>query len=72
MTGAADHLTLRIISGNPDPDEIAAVVTVLSRRAAGSPLSSRPTRSLWASRSRQVRPLLGAGPGSWRASTLPR
>ncbi|MGB2838325.1 MAG: acyl-CoA carboxylase subunit epsilon, partial [Actinomycetes bacterium] len=57
---------------NPDPDEIAAVVAVLSRRAAGSPPSSRPKRSLWASRSRQVRPLLGAGPGSWRASTLPR
>ncbi|MGB2839513.1 MAG: acyl-CoA carboxylase subunit epsilon, partial [Actinomycetes bacterium] len=57
VTRPADQPTLRIASGNPDPDEIAAVVAVLSRRAAGSPPSSRPKRSLWASRSRQVRPL---------------
>jgi len=70
--GPRERSTLRIISGNPSPDEIAALVAVLSLRANRPAPAQQVRRSMWASRSRQVRPVLGAGPGSWRASTLPR
>ncbi len=70
MSGQEPAIT--VVSGDPDPVELAAVVAVLARgRTSGVPTAT-PKRSLWASRSRQVRPSLGAGPGSWRASTLPR
>lgn len=63
---------LRVVSGNPEPDELAAVVTVLAARAGGGAEAAPARRSLWASRSRQVRPALRPGAGAWRASTLPR
>ncbi|MEO8106486.1 MAG: acyl-CoA carboxylase subunit epsilon [Actinomycetes bacterium] len=72
MTAPDNKPELRVISGSPDPTEIAALVAVLTCRAAGPPPAPRAKRSMWATRSRQVRPSLGAGPGSWRASTLPR
>jgi len=70
--GPREQPTLRVVAGNPSPDEIAALVAVLSHRVNRPTPAPEARRSLWASRSRQVRPVLGAGPGSWRASTLPR
>jgi Acyl-CoA carboxylase epsilon subunit len=64
---------LRIVSGDPTPDELAALLTVLAVRSSdGGTGAVPPKRSLWAARSRQVRPSLGPGTGAWRASTLPR
>jgi hypothetical protein len=63
---------LRVVSGNPEPDELAALVAVLAARTSGRPDPAPTRRSLWASRSRQVRPALRPGTGAWRASTLPR
>ena len=68
------HPLLRVVSGDPTPDELAALLTVLAARSSngrgGAGAASK--RSLWAARSRQVRPAVGPGPGAWRASSLPR
>ena len=64
---------LRVIRGEPTADELAAVVVVLTARAAesdGQPAPRRP-QSEWAAKSRQMRPQLTPGPGAWRASALP-
>ena len=60
---------LRVVRGEATPEEIAALVAVLSSRSA--PVDEAPPRpSLW---SRPVlRAPLSPGPGAWRASSLPR
>lgn len=63
---------LRVVSGDPTPEELAIVIALVSARA-GAPKPTEPKRlSLWASKGRQTRPSLGAGFGSWRASSMPR
>ena len=62
---------LRVVRGEPSAEELAALVTVLAARAA-APRPPDRHRSLWRDRSRNIRPPLGAGPGAWRASGLPR
>jgi len=62
------HLT--VVSGSPTAEELAVVVAVLSTRGAAQP--EQPTFSLWARKSRNVRPVLRPGFGAWRASTMPR
>ena len=62
-------VALRVVHGNPTPEELAALITVVATRAGGD--DPAPTaRSLWG------RPVLrGAhhpAPGAWRASALPR
>jgi hypothetical protein len=61
---------LRVVSGSPSPDELAVVVAVLSTRGTAEP--EQPAFSLWARKSRNVRPALRPGFGAWRASTMPR
>jgi hypothetical protein len=72
---------LQIVRGDATPEEIAALVAVLTARAganaaaAGGPGDRRVSR--WADRSRLVRDPAGKvapprGPGAWRASALPR
>jgi hypothetical protein len=65
---------LRVVSGQPTAAELAAVVVVLgavSARAQDRPAAA-PRQSQWAAPSRLVRAPIAAGPGAWRASTLPR
>ena len=62
---------LRIVRGTPDAAELAAVVAVVAGRAAVVEPTERPL-SVWAARSRMVRPPLRPAPGAWRASTWPR
>ena len=45
-------------------------VAVLSTQ--GAPQAEQPAFSLWARKSRNVRPSLRPGFGAWRASTMPR
>jgi len=60
---------LRVVRGNPTPEELAALVAVISTRGSAEP-EPAPVRSLWA---RPVlRTALPHGPGAWRASSLPR
>lgn len=67
--------SLRIERGNPEPEELAALTVVLTHLSAASAplleeLPAPPSR--WA----DPRHVLGLapvpGPGSWRASALPR
>ncbi len=65
---------LTIVRGGPTPEEIAAVVTVLTARleSAGQARAGETVRNGWSSRSRMMRNPLSRGPGAWRASALPR
>jgi hypothetical protein len=64
---------LTIVRGEPTPEEIAALVTVLTARleSAGQARVGAAPRYGWSSRSRMVRGPLSRGPGAWRASALP-
>ncbi|MEO3828522.1 acyl-CoA carboxylase subunit epsilon [Actinomadura sp. B10D3] len=73
---------LRIVRGDPSPEEIAALVAVLSARARAAAAArdgagKSAGTSRWADRTRLVRgPVAGGlrprGAGAWRASGLPR
>ena len=71
--GASGRPVLRIVKGNPTPEEIAALVTVLSARsAAAGGEKPPPRRSEWAGHERRMRRPVHPSPGGWRASALPR
>jgi hypothetical protein len=62
---------LRIVKGEPTPEELAAVVTVLA--SLRGPAAAPPRRTPeWNAPRRLHRPALPHGPGGWRASGLPR
>ena len=64
-----DAPLLRVVRGNPTPEELAALIAVVASRGGAEP-EPTPARSLWA---RPVlRTPLPTGPGAWRASSLPR
>ncbi|REE98323.1 acyl-CoA carboxylase subunit epsilon [Thermomonospora umbrina] len=67
---------LQVVRGDATPEEIAALVAVLSAHAVArggrSGDGGRERPSAWADRSRAVRRPLPHGPGTWRASSLPR
>lgn len=63
---------LRVIRGNPSPEEMAAVVTVLTAVAAGNGEPPPPKRSRWADPARRLRAPLAPGAGGWSRSGLPR
>jgi hypothetical protein len=60
---------LRVVRGNPTPEELAALVAVVASRGGPEP-EPPPARSLW--RRPVLRTALATGPGAWRASALPR
>ena len=61
---------LRVVRGNPGPEQLAALIAVVSARAAaGSDVEPPATPALWARP--QLRTPVFAGPGAWRASGLP-
>jgi len=62
---------LKVIDAHATPEEVAAIVTVLSALGGGAP-APKPVRSQWAHPSRSMRPPHAHGPGGWRASALPR
>jgi len=61
---------LRVVAGNPTPEELAVVISVVSRRPVA--VEPAPAFSLWARKSRMVRPSQRPGFGAWRASAMPR
>ncbi|RAY12157.1 acyl-CoA carboxylase subunit epsilon [Actinomadura craniellae] len=63
---------LQIVRGDPTPEEIAALVAVLTARARAAAGPPPRRTSEWTARSRGVRAPVAAGPGAWRASALPR
>lgn len=64
---------LQVVRGDPAPEEIAALVAVLTARARAAASASRPRPhpSTWADPSRRLRRPLSHGPGVWRSSALP-
>jgi hypothetical protein len=66
---------LRVVLGEPDDAEVAALTLVLAAAAsagsAAEPDSDR-ARGVWLDRQARLRRPLHPGPGSWKASTLPR
>jgi len=61
---------LRLVRGVATPEELAAVVVLLTARVAPPAPAPEPAAQLW---SRPVlRGALHPGPGAWSASGLPR
>jgi hypothetical protein len=69
-TGDEQPPLLRIVKGEPTPEEVAALVAVVSAMAAGSQADGRqdPPRSEWAAPHRKLRGPHRHAPGAWRAS----
>ncbi|REF97033.1 acyl-CoA carboxylase epsilon subunit-like protein [Asanoa ferruginea] len=67
----SDEPLFKVTRGTPTPEELAALVGVLTVRLRPTPTApGRATSSHW---TRSARPgPLPAGPGAWRASGLPR
>lgn len=63
-----DRPPLRLVRGDATPEEVAAVLAVLSAVSGGAPEPAPRHTSQWASRERAVRRPLSPGPGAWRAS----
>ncbi len=62
---------LRVVSPHATPEEIAALVAVFAALGGGDD-APPPRRPEWNAPRRLVRTTLPHGPGSWRASGLPR
>ncbi|WP_245607262.1 acyl-CoA carboxylase subunit epsilon [Pseudonocardia spinosispora] len=64
----------RVVRGEPDDVELAALTVVLAAAASSGseePESNR-SHSVWVDRQAQLRQPLYPGPGAWKASVLPR
>lgn len=61
---------LRIVRGDPTPEEIAVLVTVLATRSRAASAPAR-RRTAWSDPGRRLRRPLAHGPDAWRASALP-
>jgi hypothetical protein len=70
---APQRPALRIVRGDPTPEEVAALTAVLAAATGGpgEPEDAGPA-SVWVERETLVRRPLTPGPGAWRASALPR
>ncbi|MBA2953931.1 acyl-CoA carboxylase subunit epsilon [Nocardioides sp. MAH-18] len=72
MSGTEQQPVLRIVSGDATPEEVAAIVAVLSAVGTGAPGPAKRPAPAWSAPHRAVRRALPHGPGGWRASSLPR
>jgi hypothetical protein len=63
---------LTIVSGQPTPEETAAVTVVLTVLLSQPAPEARPVPTQWSARSRFLRAPVTPGRGAWRASALPR
>ena len=62
---------LRVVKGDPTPEELAALVGVIA--SLGAPASPQARRtSEWAAPRRMIRLTLPHGAGGWRSSGLPK
>ncbi|NRD25399.1 acyl-CoA carboxylase epsilon subunit [Frigoribacterium sp. VKM Ac-2836] len=66
----AEAPLLRVVAGDPSPDELAAVTALLAAveaaRAGSAGTTSRPRSSAWTRSARAPRPAIVAGDGRWR------
>ncbi|RJQ68041.1 acyl-CoA carboxylase subunit epsilon [Pseudonocardiaceae bacterium YIM PH 21723] len=69
----SDRPVLRIVRGEPDAAELAALTAVVAGLASsGAPAAEDKPKSAWNERAALLRRPLHHGPGAWRASGLPR
>jgi hypothetical protein len=70
MSDASDERrTLRVISGSPSPEELAAVLAIVTARSGtAQPPAERVRRGNWSDPAAQHRRPLLPGPNGWRAS----
>jgi hypothetical protein len=63
---------LRVVRGNPDDEELAALTAaVVALASAGTRKKTEPkARSRWSERGALLRVPLRHGPGAWRASAF--
>jgi Acyl-CoA carboxylase epsilon subunit len=62
---------LRIVKGDPTPEEVAALVTVVSAMAAGAAEAAakdKGPKSEWSAHHRKLRATHRHGAGAWRSS----
>ena len=64
----AQRPILRVVRGEPDDAELAALIAVVSARASAPAETTEPEPNAWTDRTRLVRHPLPHGPGAWRAS----
>ncbi|MFC5826720.1 acyl-CoA carboxylase subunit epsilon [Nonomuraea insulae] len=62
---------LRIVRGDATPEEIAALVAVLSTRHAEPEAPPVPRRQTWRNPARAMRNPVVPGKSAWRMSALP-
>ena len=67
-----EHHPLRLVRGDATPEEVAALVAVLSAVSGGEREPAARHTSQWSARERGVRQQVSPGPGAWRASGCPR
>ena len=79
MTGSEDlpdeapRPVLRVVRGDPSPEEVAALTAVIAAASGGAdePQDTGP-RSAWTERESLVRRRITPGPGAWRMSAWRR
>jgi hypothetical protein len=64
---SSEQPLLRVVRGDPTAEELAALVAVVTARAAAAGPESTPGNA-WTDRSRLLRRCPTPGPGAWRAS----
>ena len=62
---------LRVVKGDPTPEELAALVGVIASMGGSAPAPKRRTPE-WSAHHRKVRVTPPHGPGGWRSSAFPR
>jgi len=73
MSDQEQEAVVRVVKGDPTPEELAALIAVMTARVAAAETEPATERaSDWASYWRNVRRPLQHGPGRWRASAFPR
>lgn len=56
------------VTGNPTPEEVAAVVAVLAARPTAAVPEQRAAPSRWNDRTAMLRTPLHPGPGAWHSA----
>ena len=69
---SADRPALRIVNPDATPEEVAALVAVLSALGSAGGEPPRRPSPVWSHPARSVRQTHRVGVGAWRASGLPR
>ena len=68
MTAPTSPPLLRVVRGDPTPEELAALTTVIAARASAQSPAEEPTTGGWADPAHGLRTPVRVGVGAWAAS----